>query len=92
LGALEAFVAVAQHRSLKAAAPQLNISVSALSRRIQSLEAHLDMVLFERGGREFRLTRDGAVLLETVSASFEMLWSAISVLPPAQRRTARQAG
>lgn len=82
LGSLEAFVAVAQRRSLKAAAPELEISVSALSRRIQSLEERLGLMLFERGGREFRLTADGAALLESVCVSLDLLAESISNLQP----------
>lgn len=80
LGGLEAFVAVAQHHSLKAAAPKLNISVSALSRRIQTLETHLGLALFERGAREFRLTADGEALLDSVSVSFDLLRASIDSL------------
>jgi LysR family glycine cleavage system transcriptional activator len=92
LGSLEAFVAVAQRQSLKAAAPELNISVSALSRRIQTLEGHLGLILFERGAREFRLTEDGSALLESVCASLDMLWDSISSLGPSQKRSALRVG
>jgi len=92
LGSLEAFVAVAQRQSLTAAAPELGISVSALSRRIQTLESHLGLVLFERGAREFRLTRDGAALLEGVCASFDMLWESIAALSPSALRTPLRIG
>jgi len=92
LSALEAFVAVAHQQSLKAAAPELNISVSALSRRIQTLEAHLGLALFERGARDFRLTREGAALLEGVSASFDLLRTSINDLRPVQRRLTLRIG
>ena len=80
IGTLEAFFVVAERSSLKAAAPDLNISVSALSRRIQTLESHLGVPLFERGARALRLTREGAALRETVSASFEMLRAGVAAL------------
>jgi LysR family glycine cleavage system transcriptional activator len=92
LGSLEAFVAVAQRQSLTAAAPELNISVSALSRRIQTLENHLDLVLFERGVREFRLTPDGFALLESVCAAFDMLWESIASITPSERLTPLRLG
>lgn len=92
LGTLEAFVAVAQRQSLKAAAPELNISVSALSRRIQTLEGHLGLVLFERGAREFRLTAEGSALLESVCASLDLLGDSISSLRPTQRHGVLRVG
>ena len=92
LGSLEAFVMVAQRQSLKAAAPELNISVSALSRRIQTLETRLGLILFERGAREFRLTQDGTALLESVCASLDMLGESISNLRPSSSRGALRIG
>jgi LysR family glycine cleavage system transcriptional activator len=83
---------VAQRQSLKAAAPELGISVSALSRRIQTLEAHLGLVLFERGAREFRLTTAGAALLENVCAAFDMLWESIAALSPSEQRPPLRIG
>src|SRR3712207_1632399 len=64
LGALEAFVAVAQRQSLKRAAEDLNLSPSALSRRVQALETHVGRRVFDRVAGEFRLTVAGASLLE----------------------------
>jgi LysR family glycine cleavage system transcriptional activator len=92
LGCLEAFVAVAQRQSLTAAAPELNISVSALSRRIQTLESRLGLVLFERGVREFRLTPDGTALMESVCPAIDMLWESIARITPSQRLTPLRLG
>ncbi len=55
-GDLEAFVAVCDAASFKRAAADLNISQSALSRRIQKLEQGLGVALIERTTRSFRLT------------------------------------
>jgi LysR family glycine cleavage system transcriptional activator len=86
IGALEAFLVVAERQSLKAAAPELNISISALSRRIQTLEAQLGLVLFERRARSLRLTEDGDALREGVWPSMETLQSFVAELK--QRRAA----
>lgn len=56
---LEAFVAVADNLSFRAAASALNLSPSALSRRIQKLETTLNTQLLERSTREVRLTIPG---------------------------------
>lgn len=50
-GDLEAFLAVAETRSFQAAARQLNVSQSAITRRIKKLEGIVGVVLFERTTR-----------------------------------------
>jgi LysR family transcriptional regulator, glycine cleavage system transcriptional activator len=73
LGALEAFVVVAQHESLTIASRQLHLTVSALSRRIQTLEQDLGTALFERQKRKFALLPVGQRLLEEVGPTLEIL-------------------
>lgn len=53
---LEAFLAVKDTLSFHAAAERLNLSQSAVTRRIRKLEQALDSVLFERTTREVRPT------------------------------------
>lgn len=53
---LEAFLAIADLGSFQRAAEQLNISQPALTRRIQKLEASLDVTLFDRTTRSLKLT------------------------------------
>ena len=77
LGALEAFVAVAQRQSLKRAADDLNLSPSALSRRVQALEVHVGRRVFDRVSGEFRLTSAGASLLEDVLPVIDKLTRAL---------------
>ncbi len=55
-GDLEAFLAVAELGSFQRAAEQLNLSQSALSRRIQKLEEALGVTLIERTTRSMKLT------------------------------------
>ncbi|MDB5441569.1 MAG: hypothetical protein JWM33_3996, partial [Caulobacteraceae bacterium] len=80
LGALEAFVVVAQRRSLRAASVDLNLSPSALSRRVQALESHVGRQVFQRVNGEFRLTREGESLLEHVTPAFDSLSRALENL------------
>lgn len=56
---LQAFVAVAERASFRAAAEDLNLSQPALSRRIDKLEDLLGARLLERTTRQVRLTHDG---------------------------------
>lgn len=53
---LEAFLAVKETGSFHLAAERLNLSQSAVTRRVQKLEAALDSVLFDRTTREVRPT------------------------------------
>lgn len=80
MGAIEAFAVVAQNRTLTAAAGRLNLSVSALSRRIQSLENYIGAPLFERLHHELRLTPTGEQLAESVAPAIDVLSQAIEEL------------
>ena len=73
MGALEAFIIVAQNRTLTAAAGELNLSVSAISRRIQALETYVGVALFERLHHELKLTPDGERLVENAAPVFDAL-------------------
>ncbi len=83
MGALEAFLVVAQNRTLAAASTELNLSVSALSRRIQAIETYVGRPLFERLHHELRLTSEGEWLLDQVRPSFEALAQALGDLSQA---------
>ena len=72
-GALEAFLATARGGTLKIASEELNLSVSALSRRIQGLEAYVGCILFERLHHEFRLTKAGERLQAGMEPVFDRL-------------------
>lgn len=77
LTAIEAFVQVAHHGSIKAAAAELALSPPALSRRIQTLERFLSRTLFDRAHHAMRLTPDGEALLQRLAPALDMLWDAI---------------
>jgi DNA-binding transcriptional LysR family regulator len=77
---IEAFAAVGNVLSFKAAAGALNISPSALSRRIQKLEAQLDIRLLDRTTRDVRLTLPGKQFLaraQEIIAGIDELVTAI---------------
>lgn len=63
---LRAFARAAETLSFKDAAFELNLSASAISRQIQSLEAHLGVVLFRRLNPGLELTEEGQRYLESV--------------------------
>ena len=61
---IRAFLAVAEHGSLSAAARDLGASQPTLGRQIRQLESTLGQVLFHRQVRGLNLTETGQVLLE----------------------------
>lgn len=61
---LRYFVTVAEERHFRRAAERLSLTGPALSQQIRQLELELDITLFDRLGREVRLTSAGEVLME----------------------------
>jgi len=74
---LQAFIAVAERGSFRAAADQIHLSPPALSRRIEKLESIIGTRLFNRTTREVELTSIGRVFLERARAAIDDLESAI---------------
>ena len=72
LDELESFIQVARLRSFSAAAQQLHISQPAMSKRIQSLESHLSVSLFDRLGKRVRLTPAGELLVGKANAILDL--------------------
>jgi len=68
---LVVFEAAARHLNFTRAAAELSVTQAAVSRQIQGLEAHLGVVLFHRGRRALKLTRDGARLHKAVTMGLE---------------------
>lgn len=67
------FKTIAQLEHYTKAAEQLNVSQSRLSHAIGDLEKELQVTLFVHQGRNVKLTRCGAFLLEYVSQSLDIL-------------------
>ncbi len=73
---LKAFVAIHQHSSFTSAANSLHLTQPAISKRIAALETQLGSPLFDRVGRNVRLTETGLELLplaENILLSFNNL-------------------
>ena len=74
---LQAFVAVAEKLSFRAAAEDLYISPPALSRRIEKLESLLGIRLLNRSTRHVELTQAGRVFLERAKNAIDELEQAV---------------
>ncbi|MEK1907796.1 MAG: LysR family transcriptional regulator [Pseudomonas sp.] len=73
LGALNMFVATAEHGSFSRAAEQLGKTPSALTKAVSHLEAELGSRLFERSTRRTVLTEAGKLYLETARQVLQRL-------------------
>jgi LysR family glycine cleavage system transcriptional activator len=80
VGPLRAFLAVAQHLNFRAAADELALTQSAVSRQIQTLESEIGAPLFLRHTRAVELTSAGTQLLRAVSPSLERIDSAVRLI------------
>ena len=80
LNALRSFEATARLMTLAAAAEELNVTPSAISHQIRSLEDVLGVPLFHRVNRRLILTREGQVLLPGLSDAFRRMVAAVSAL------------
>lgn len=75
---LEALLAFARTGTVTAAATELRVTQSAVSKRIATLEGLLQRRLIEPDGRRSRLTADGAALVERVRPLVAALNEALS--------------
>lgn len=71
-----AFEAAARLESFTLAGRELNLTQSAISHAVKSLEANLGVSLFERRARSIRLTRSGHDYLHSVTTALNHLASA----------------
>ena len=76
-GHLRAFEAVARHLNFRAAADEMALTQSAVSRQIQALEEEVGVSLFLRHTRAVELTSAGAQLLMAVSQSLPRIDNAV---------------
>ncbi|REF25542.1 LysR family transcriptional regulator [Xenorhabdus cabanillasii] len=67
------FLAVAEHHGFTRAAAALHVSQPALSQQVKLLEESLGIQLFDRSGRNTRLTDAGEVYLQYVRRAFQAL-------------------
>lgn len=75
--AIQSLVAVAEELNFRRAAERLHVDQSALSRRIQRLEAQIGFELFVRSTREVRLTEAGRVFYEDNRRTLAQLREAV---------------
>jgi LysR family transcriptional regulator, glycine cleavage system transcriptional activator len=73
IDALRAFETAARLGSFERAADELNITASAVSKRVTGLEEQLSTVLLQRGGKTLAPTLAGKEYLEQVSVALAML-------------------
>ena len=88
LDGLRAFEAVARRLSFSAAADELHLTQSAISRQIKALEAELGASLFNRGTRKVELTGAGVLLRQAVLPALDGIDRSVRQIRVAQGRRA----
>src|SRR3954470_10021927 len=86
VGPIRAFEAVARRLSFSAAAEELHLTQSAISRQIRALEDELGAALFLRGTRHVELTNAGAALLRAVAPLLDRLDASVRQIRAKQSR------
>jgi LysR family glycine cleavage system transcriptional activator len=81
LSSLRVFEAAARHNSFRKAADELNLTASAVSHGIQTLESWLGVELFHRKARSLRLTSAGEAYAPMVNQALTSLAKATERLP-----------
>ncbi len=87
LNALRAFEALGRTGSVRAAAEELAVSPTVVSRHVQNLETDLGIDLIEPRGRGVALTPDGQVLHKMVGRAFDLLRRAVHEARPHRRES-----
>jgi DNA-binding transcriptional LysR family regulator len=77
---LNAFAAVARHRSFRRAARELRVSVSGLSQRLRELEARLGVRLLNRTTRSVAPTQAGELLLSRITPALGTIADAVGTV------------
>ena len=77
---LATFLAIARHRSFRAAATELGVSASALSHALRTIEERLDLRLINRTTRSVALTEAGERLFSRISPAFRDIDDALEDL------------
>jgi LysR family transcriptional regulator, glycine cleavage system transcriptional activator len=81
LSSLRVFEAAARHNSFRKAAEELNLTASAVSHGVQTLEGWLGVELFHRETRGLRLTAAGEAYAPFVNQALTVLAKATDQLP-----------
>lgn len=84
---LEALLWVARLGSFRGAAERLNLTQGAISSRISSLESDFGTRLFDRDGREIRITAAGRLLVAHAERILELTNEMESALDPSGKLT-----
>jgi LysR family glycine cleavage system transcriptional activator len=80
LNALRAFDATARHLTVVKAADELNVTPSAVSHQLRTLEDALGVQLFSRNKTHLKLTSHGEALLPSVRSAFQLIADAAAKL------------
>lgn len=78
LRSLQVFEAAARRGSFTAAADELGITQSAVSRQVSDLEAFLGVRLFTRNGAKIAVAPAGDRLAAQLASSFQRVWTAVA--------------
>lgn len=78
------FLEVAKHQSFASAARELGMTGSAVSKQVQNLEDHLDVLLLHRTTRKVTLTDEGAIYYERARRALEDLEEAENLIQEAK--------
>ena len=93
LRAIAAFEAAARHESFTKAADELNLTQSAISHAIRSLELRLGVDLFDRFGRTVTLTEPGRTFVSRLRLSLNLISEAFETpAQPGRSGNRRSAG
>jgi len=84
---LTAFEAAARLCSFKLAAQELNVTPSAISQQIKSLETQLAKPLFDRSQRQLRLTQSGAEFFKVAQKTLHSYSSSFRAFTESQQKT-----
>lgn len=88
LPALHHFATVVRHGSFRAAARQLNLSPSAMSHAVSTLERRLGLPLLNRTTRSIALTPEGQALLEGLGPALARIGEAVETATAMSRGVA----
>lgn len=77
---LRIYAAVVEQKSFSRAAEVLGVSQPAVSKAVRELESQLDVVLLERGGRNFRPSEAGQMLYKYARGIFAMERAAVEAV------------